>query len=117
MPSLFPPSSLPFLPLPPPLSTDYAPVSFAGVGSAQTSLGYDFFYDQFTYGDINLDEPISASRRRRQRRMGEKDGEAVLQVVELGIRTVEVKTSILVYSKTPSSIHVLQVSCLCISGN
>ena len=112
---LIPPSvlSLPSLPLPwhpfyPPPPPDYAPISFSGVGGAALSLGYEFFYDQITHGDTSLAEPNLVFRRRRQHKRAEE--EQVLQVVELRFRPMEVEESILVYSKTLSSAHVLQVS-------
>lgn len=74
------------------------------------NLGYSFFYE-LAGGSGAVpggDQPAAGDpvqRRRRRRRQG-----GMTQKVEMRFRLVELRTSVLLYSSTSSSVHLIRVS-------
>lgn len=78
------------------------------------NLGYSFFYDLevqgnggvFPGGD-QVGAPAPVQRRRRRREGG------IVQEVEMRFRLVTLRSAVLLYSNTSSSIHLIRVSLEC----
>ena len=77
------------------------------------NLGYSFFYDLLTVQDTapgsEDDAPelgTGVGRRRRRRR----DVPDQVQRVKIEFRVVELKSAVLMFSRTESSVHLIRVS-------
>ena len=94
----------------------YSPIQFKGSTKVSLNLSYSFFYDLEIQNsrllqeneDISPDAQGTTPARKRRKRTLEDD-EREIQVVEVQFRLVEVRSSVLLYSKTSSSVHILMV--------
>lgn len=81
------------------LPSGYAPITFTGAETTALILDYSFFFDLLLHGEL----PSSAERRR-------SEPDEMMEVVRVSFRPTDLQSGLILYSRTPTSEHTLEVS-------
>ncbi len=90
-------------------SPGYAPIRFRGDARADLQLDYSFFSDleaqRRQAANTEVTTNTDSGRRKRAAHLN-----GTIQIIEISFKLVEVRSSVLLYSKTATTIHSLEVS-------